>query len=99
MTWDEAQQRRRQSLSPLLSSDMDPQTALLRALPLVLFLLLGGRSHPLGGPGPASQLSALQVSSAAGLKTTVGSGSSGVLSYCPKRSSVYLGSSDKGIRK
>ncbi|XP_044092217.1 natriuretic peptides B [Neovison vison] len=39
---------------------MDPQTALLRALPLVLFLLLGGRSHPLGGPGPASQLSALQ---------------------------------------
>ncbi|VCX38741.1 unnamed protein product [Gulo gulo] len=42
---------------------MDPQTALLRALPLFLFLqlsLLGGRSHPLGGPGPASQLSAMQ---------------------------------------
>ncbi|XP_047583959.1 natriuretic peptides B [Lutra lutra] len=39
---------------------MDPQTALLRALPLVLFLLLGGRSHPLGGPGPASQPSAMQ---------------------------------------
>uniref|UniRef100_A0A8C9KN41 Natriuretic peptides B n=1 Tax=Panthera tigris altaica TaxID=74533 RepID=A0A8C9KN41_PANTA len=37
---------------------MDPKTALLRALLLLLFLHLsplGGRSHPLGGPGPAIQ--------------------------------------------
>ncbi|XP_025712979.1 natriuretic peptides B [Callorhinus ursinus] len=42
---------------------MDPQTALSRAFLLLLFLYLsplGGRSHPLGGPGPASELSAMQ---------------------------------------
>ncbi|KAI4578240.1 hypothetical protein MJG53_011095 [Ovis ammon polii x Ovis aries] len=42
---------------------MDPQTALSRALLLLLFLhlsLLGCRSHPLGGPGSASELPGLQ---------------------------------------
>ncbi|XP_030886275.1 natriuretic peptides B isoform X2 [Leptonychotes weddellii] len=43
---------------------MDPQTALPWAFLLLLFLHLsplGGRSHPLGGPGPASELSAMQA--------------------------------------
>uniref|UniRef100_A0A4W2I572 Natriuretic peptides B n=1 Tax=Bos indicus x Bos taurus TaxID=30522 RepID=A0A4W2I572_BOBOX len=42
---------------------MDPQTALSRALLLLLFLhlsLLGCRSHPVGGPGPVSELPGLQ---------------------------------------
>ncbi|XP_006196726.1 natriuretic peptides B [Vicugna pacos] len=42
---------------------MDPQTALPRALLFLLFLhlsLLGCRSHPLGGPGPASELPGIQ---------------------------------------
>ncbi|XP_035925622.2 natriuretic peptides B isoform X2 [Halichoerus grypus] len=46
------------------NSDMDPQTALPWAFLLLLFLHLsplGGRSHPLGGPGPASELSAMQA--------------------------------------
>ncbi|XP_012640769.3 natriuretic peptides B [Microcebus murinus] len=45
------------------SSDMNPPTALPRALLLLLFLhlsLLGGRSHPLGHPSPASELSGMQ---------------------------------------
>lgn len=102
MAWDAAQQPQRQSLSPLLSSDMDPQTALPRALLLLLFLHLsplGGRSHPLGSPSPALELSAMQVSTAACVKAAVGSSSSPGLSYCPKRSQYLLGISDKGIRK
>lgn len=52
------------------SSNMGPQTGLSRALLLLLFLhlmLLGGRSHPLGGPspGPHLELSRVQVSRAA----------------------------------
>ncbi|KAM9241701.1 natriuretic peptides B [Dugong dugon] len=42
---------------------MDPQTALTRPLLLLLFLHLsppGGRSHPLGGPGLASELLRIQ---------------------------------------
>nr|XP_012640769.2 natriuretic peptides B [Microcebus murinus] len=42
---------------------MNPPTALPRALLLLLFLhlsLLGGRSHPLGHPSPASELSGMQ---------------------------------------
>ncbi|XP_019658829.1 natriuretic peptides B [Ailuropoda melanoleuca] len=42
---------------------MDPQTALPRALLLLLFLHLsplGGRSHPLGSPNPGLELSAMQ---------------------------------------
>ncbi|XP_029805490.1 natriuretic peptides B-like [Suricata suricatta] len=42
---------------------MDSKTALLRPLLLLLFLHLsplGGRSHPLGSPGPASEVSVIQ---------------------------------------
>nr|XP_019611882.1 PREDICTED: natriuretic peptides B [Rhinolophus sinicus] len=42
---------------------MDPQMALPRALLLLLLLHLsppGGRSHPMGGPGPAMELSKVQ---------------------------------------
>ncbi|XP_012411202.1 natriuretic peptides B [Trichechus manatus latirostris] len=42
---------------------MHPQTALTRPLLLLLFLHLsppGGRSHPLGGPGLASELPRIQ---------------------------------------
>lgn len=51
--------------SARLSSDMDLQMALPRALLLLLFLHLsplGGRSYPLGGLGPASEQSGIQVS-------------------------------------
>eukprot|EP00069_Balaena_mysticetus_P019220 bmy_22732T0 len=46
---------------------MDPQTTLPRAPLLLLCLhlsLLGCHSHPLGGPGPASELRGIQVSAA-----------------------------------
>lgn len=49
--------------SARLSSDMDLQMALPRALLLLLFLHLsplGGRSYPLGGLGPASEQSGIQ---------------------------------------
>ncbi|ELR61114.1 hypothetical protein M91_08658, partial [Bos mutus] len=55
---------------------MDPQTALSRALLLLLFLhlsLLGCRSHPVGGPGPVSELPGL----AAGPSTGQGLGAAG----------------------
>lgn len=58
------QQRQQAAASILSSSHMGPRMALPRVL-LLLFLhllLLGCRSHPLGGAGLASELPGIQVS-------------------------------------